>query len=115
MKIRNGFVSNSSSSCYIIKFDSKLDIEDIISPRHAADTKVKAIGIKDCSDYALEAISPREYSGKEDFIFALKECAVIAQVARDGKEVAVINISYHDNITENKMRENNIEIVYNIY
>lgn len=115
MKIRAGFVSNSSSSCYIIKFDKDIDIENIIHCSKSCETKVKVVGIKDCASFFIENLFPRKYSCKDDFISTLNICSIIVRAAKDDKEVAIVNISYHDRETEETMEEFNIEKIYNVY
>lgn len=118
MKIRNGFVSNSSSSSYIISYDTActnirgyMDYNKIYSESKAY---VNAIGIKeivdmfrqwydidiDCECKTQEEI---EYH-KEMFAKFAGNVANIAQYVEDGKELAYITIPYGDDTLE-KLRE----------
>jgi hypothetical protein len=108
MKIRSGFVSNSSSSSFIIAINDKMctcptcgrrdkNIFDIIernSSGYYDETRVKAVGAKEVIDY----ITDNWYDSERN-----KELIEKIKAAGDaGKYIGLIDISYHDELSNDE-------------
>lgn len=114
MKIRNGFVSNSSSSSFVISYKklepcphcgrSDVDVVELIRNSEDYDSNVEAVGFRS----VVEEVNHWTEWMDCDNIF--KELDSL----NDGKhEFAVLSISYH-NETLTELLENNksINIIY---
>ena len=119
MKLRVGFVSNSSSSSYIIALDepkkckecgrSDADILDLISKSTqdygvSDDNEVNAIGLDNIKKYM-----------KESWCLDDKEMdKIIGKLNKEkNKKLALIQISYHDETLSNLLDSNkNIKILW---
>ena len=105
MKIRNGFVSNSSSSSYIISYDPEIDITDLIeyNREYSEDvSRVNYIGIRDIVEhirtwYDLDCeqdVDSVIETYKHEFAQFASYVALISDEVNAGKEVAYITIPY---------------------
>ena len=118
MKRRNGFVSNSSSTSFIIAINSdtnkckhcgreSIDIVKLIEKHSSYDTEITNVGYKD----VLEDI--KEYSdwlGMEEFNDLLSK---IKQAHRKNKKIIQLNVSYHDELLINIVyKSENIDVLY---
>ncbi len=111
MKLRNGFVSNSSSSSYIIKYDKDINLEDII-PRekegYGDDTHFDSIGLKDTVKY-LRFLYNEDY---RSFIYFAKYCSEMCRAVDAGLQVAFITISDYDTKTRNMLKLIGAQTIY---
>jgi hypothetical protein len=104
MKTRNGFVSNSSSSSFLVALKkiapcshcgrSDPDFFDVVTRMGndgwVEETKLEARGVKECIDKYFE------YSKEDQGPLRNKLMAMEA----DGYEVGIVDIAYHDQITD---------------
>jgi len=107
MKIRNGFVSNSSSSSFLIVFDKQYTAsvyQDFGGKKHnySDETYINAIGHNDVIEefkdwYGLNGDDAWGGGGPDDVARFYKRASQVAQHVEAGREVAIVNISYHDN------------------
>lgn len=121
MKIRKGFVSNSSSSSYIIAIDNGEPCEhcgrsdpDIIAmiERSSADSesRVDAVGKETVIKYIDDEWAEYEDEGRYD------EWKAKIMSVPDNKKVGLISVSYHDEFLASLLRESNsIEIIEKCY
>ena len=111
MKIRSGFVSNSSSSSYIVEFqdrqqmitvgkDADLTVQDFFNafyPSLSCDNELREVtDDEDDKEQLLESLdSYLEYVTDEEKpeLLALKK-----DIEKSGKLFARFDISYHDNV-----------------
>lgn len=112
MKLRNGFVSNSSSSSFIIAFKDKADvcahcgrgdapikqIKDMIENSENDDNKWSADG------YDAVVSKIHEWYGKDERTKELVE--KINQHAENGYNVAMFSVSYHNETIEPLINNN---------
>ena len=114
MKIRTGFVSNSSSSSYIIKYSKDIDIEELFPKsgnNYSEDTQVNAVGIKAIVNYVKRNyyIDDKDYS---NIVLFAKICSVIDRADKEGKQIAYVSVSYYDETTKKMLEEIGSEIIY---
>jgi len=124
MKIRNGFVSNSSSSSFIIAFKECVPCShcgrkdtDILKAIEENDHGMENNRIYAIGTNVLKAIGEHFYSVySEERIAELK--GLIEQYIKDGYTVADISISYHSDILngllENGFKSGNIQILEDV-
>lgn len=132
MKIRNGFVSNSSSSSYIIAFKMGDPCEhcgrkdpDVLSfigknEYSYGDSTVKAYNLQETfemlkNDYNLnsdynELDEDYKQARVESFIEFARVVAKIAKYA-DNYQIAFINVAYSDSVNNILKIFNNVEII----
>ena len=113
MKTRFGFVSNSSSSSYVVAVFKKdkcphcgrtdpnfLDIVEAIGARSSGEsecTQLHERGTKEIERYLVEGLKMDEWRLPEE-ITEWEDVLVVSKKAeKKGYEVARIEISYHDN------------------
>jgi hypothetical protein len=100
MKIRNGFVSNSSSSCFIIAYDSKKF--DPLAQQGFKRAKMFAVGVQDVFEfYKQEYQIDEDWSHdieqyKQNFATFAAKTAKFVTAADNGKEVACLIVSDND-------------------
>lgn len=128
MKIRSGFVSNSSSSSYVISFEKHIDLEDYFPNKsyHGDRTYVGPFGIEDVfKELKCWYGIGREYNGSSitysysDFLASYKRqfirfCGLMSSIAREideGKEVAIINVAFGDDNGSINLNSNDINII----
>lgn len=117
MKVRNGFVSNSSSSSYLIAFERDIE-EDVLremfdpTGRSSGDgTYVKAYGIDDVMHF-VKLWYIYDLMHKEGRIYLYKLCSKIAKQIDSGKNVAWVNISHHNEQAHDIMNHSdNMEVL----
>lgn len=110
MKIRNGFVSNSSSSSYLISFkngeackycgrkDADLDLLfDNNSDYGGDETKIRTLGDKDTIEYFMDMynIGSKDANSNEIIRFT-HICSAIQNAISNGYNVAYVDIRYGD-------------------
>lgn len=118
MKIRNGFVSNSSSSSFIIRLrdigkvcptckHKTPDMLDIIEQSHNNndDNSVYAVGYKE----VLEYIS-RNW-GYDESPSATSNRLTEKMLPYKDDNIAVVSISYHDQVLNDMIKSGAVEIV----
>jgi len=125
MKVRNGFVSNSSSSSYLIAFNN-VNLEKLFTSEHnyGDGTYVSALGVQDVVDYfkdrfgigiddyykwGSEEEMERHYS--EQFAQFAGMISKIAKVIDNGEDIAMVNISYGDDEGYANLKHDSIKIV----
>lgn len=109
MKIRNGFVSNSSSSSFII--ETKENIPCKVCGRKDEDIIDVLKNITENNDSGIEA------SGKEDVLEYVSDWLdnnkIIEEIKNAKGEVYCISISYHDEILNKLLQSSkSIRIIY---
>lgn len=109
MKIRNGFVSNSSSSSFIIAYLEKKsepcpmcghvsqNIIDCISKHSDVDGGIDAVGVDEVVVYIKNM-----FDDEKDLQNCIKNVQLYAD---DGFKVAVVSIGYHDEYSKELMDE----------
>ena len=113
MKIRNGFVSNSSSSSFVIAISetnkcehcgrSDMDILDLVrrSEEYGCDTCIAAEGKEEVIKHLSEWYESDKYIKK------------IKDFDDNDKQIALVEISYHDDVLNNLITSSkNIEILF---
>jgi hypothetical protein len=124
MKIRNGYVSNSSSSSFVIAIDNgnnkvcptcgrkNLNIIDLIEKEcnRDYDTKVYAKGVDAVIKYIEENVGyyDDDVNGKKEYNKLIKE--IKKEGAKD-KEIAYVSISYHNEVLNNEIYSKDIKIL----
>ena len=125
MKTRNGFVSNSSSSSYIVAFSNmnRPDLKKLFISNYYGDggTKVNAVGIKEVINVIKERLGigtdrsfvwgtqdEMDRYDYEQFIKFAGIASKIAKVVENGKNIALIQISYNDNNGAKYLNNKNI-------
>ena len=125
MKIRNGFVSNSSSSSYIIAFDGldRSDLRKLFCG--GADTGVDAVGIQEVVDsmkkwYGIgenKALwNPADKKEIDEYNWDQFVCFAgiisrLAKVVENGDDVALICISHDDNNSHDNLNSRAVRII----
>lgn len=129
MKTRNGFVSNSSSSSYIIAFDMDLNElkNNFVPGSFSGDqTSIEAFGIdsviamlkhwygisveeKDIFYWGTEEEMDEYY--KDQFIKFSGLMSRVDRALHDRKNIAIIDISYGDNTSEENLRSGKFTII----
>lgn len=130
MKVRWGFVSNSSSSSFILpmeedKFILKLSLEDlksIIESSYYSDTKIKKIitNENEAKEYVVSLYGWNEKSTFEDITdpddgdseYAIKRFKDIMEYINAGRSVVVGNIENNEMLFQNIIRISGGKIDY---
>lgn len=116
MKIRSGFVSNSSSSSFIIAFD-----KPTICPTcgQEINSLIKAIR---CSDYhdteihyytaseVLKSFAKQSDNGIKDFEEKFNR---IAELSAEGKDIIEVEISNWDEEVRELLNSGGVEVIFN--
>ena len=126
MKTRSGFVSNSSSSSFIIAYKKadktpcptcgRCDLENFVdiierSSVNNDDNSVNETGLDDVTHSLEEQLEWREDPTSIAEIKLVKK--EIKRLVKEGWEVANISISYHDETLNNLLHSSqNIKILY---
>lgn len=128
MKIRSGFVSNSSSSSYIIAFNNMNtdELEDLfVAGRHSGDqTSVDAVGVQNVIEtmkewYGIGVHETYKWGNEEEmdehyhkqFTQFAGLASRIAKAIEAGDDVALVCISYGDNKSSDNLRSSGIRII----
>lgn len=126
MKIRSGFVSNSSSSSYIVAFDSSVDLHSLFvsGPFSGSQTSVDAIGVDDVIEELKDwhGIGVEQYLWSDDedkmqehyyksFIRFAVLASKVAKAIDDGDDVALVCISYGDDNSLDNLSSVGVRII----
>lgn len=115
MKIRNGFVSNSSSSSFVILFRNQipcehcgiqLDIEELLQHYRSGDTDIELNGIQEFKeDIEFKRIEWAHYNRPSYYWDYIKEyesyCEEAVKPENKDKKLMRISIENHDQFTKN--------------
>ena len=126
MKVRSGFVSNSSSSCFLISFTTNLDIYKLFKEtnyNNGEETYVSCVGADEVLEWAKDNIFDlhyeytegehwdwRKYRSKEanKFMVLARD---IAQEVKEGKQIASISVDYNDSDAYKNLDTEGIKII----
>lgn len=126
MKIRNGFVSNSSSSSYIIAFDPSINLDSLFVSGSSGgkQTSVDAVGVEDVIeelkywhgigrevDYWSDDKEEAQRYAYDQFIRFAGLASKVAEAIDDGDDVALVCVSYNDDRSFNNLSSAGIRII----
>ena len=123
MKIRNGFISNSSSSSYVIAYDTKLcDPSELFRSGECYsrdDTSVDALGLEDVFEDLKDwyEISDRDEDEEiikyyhDRFIKFSSLMSKISRAVENGDGVAIVSISYGDDNAVDNLYSDGIRVI----
>lgn len=122
MKIRAGFVSNSSSSSYVIAIDPSMSLEDLqerFPDRQCSGeyTEVDAFGVEEVYDRLCNWDILDYYRDEKEWDYCrqvltglLGYAATISRVAEEGKNIAMVRVPYYDKEGYDALED--FEIIY---